>query len=205
MKNKETAISSSRYGLIWSSKKEEIVNLEKKKWNLANLIGQTIPPPNPHLVWLSYHIWQFIWANPARQDMAESNSNFVTVIHIHRCFAPKDFHVTFTSFIIPMKINRWDLFTSFKTTKIIKNIQNDYSSMGFVCYCITGVLLYGPPGCAKTMLVRAAATSCHVTFLAISGAQLYSPYVGDSERKIAEVGNWFMSITMFTKVSTVYF
>jgi len=52
-----------------------------------------------------------------------------------------------------------------------------------------GVLLYGPPGCAKTTLVRAAASACHVTFLAINGAQLYSPYVGDSERKIAEVSS----------------
>ncbi len=50
-----------------------------------------------------------------------------------------------------------------------------------------GVLLYGPPGCAKTTLVKAAASACHVTFLAISGAQLYSPFVGDSERKLAEV------------------
>lgn len=50
-----------------------------------------------------------------------------------------------------------------------------------------GVLLYGPPGCAKTTLVRAAASACHVTFLAVSSAQLYSPFVGDSERKIAEV------------------
>ena len=56
----------------------------------------------------------------------------------------------------------------------------------------SGVLLYGPPGCAKTLLVRAAATACHVTFLAISGAQIYSPFVGDSEKKIAEVlGFWF--------------
>ncbi|XP_060579642.1 ATPase family gene 2 protein homolog B-like isoform X2 [Ruditapes philippinarum] len=50
-----------------------------------------------------------------------------------------------------------------------------------------GVLLYGPPGCCKTTLVRAAATSCHSTFLSISGAQLYSPYVGDSEKLISEV------------------
>ena len=52
-----------------------------------------------------------------------------------------------------------------------------------------GVLLYGPPGCAKTLLVRAAATACHVTFLAVSGASVYSPFVGDSEKKIAEVGS----------------
>lgn len=50
-----------------------------------------------------------------------------------------------------------------------------------------GVLLYGPPGCCKTTLVRAAATSSHATFLSLSGAQLYSPFVGDSERMITEV------------------
>lgn len=50
-----------------------------------------------------------------------------------------------------------------------------------------GILLYGPPGCCKTTLVRAAATSCHCTFLSLSCAQLYSPYVGDAERLIREV------------------
>ncbi|XP_070543566.1 ATPase family gene 2 protein homolog B-like [Ptychodera flava] len=50
-----------------------------------------------------------------------------------------------------------------------------------------GVLLYGPPGCCKTTLVKAAASACSATFLAISGAQLYSPYVGDSEKYIAEI------------------
>ena len=50
-----------------------------------------------------------------------------------------------------------------------------------------GILLHGPPGCAKTSLVRAVASSCHVNFLAISGAQLYSPYLGEAEKKIAEV------------------
>ena len=50
-----------------------------------------------------------------------------------------------------------------------------------------GVLLYGPPGCCKTTLVRAAATACHTTFLSVSGAQVFSPYVGDAERFISEV------------------
>ncbi len=57
----------------------------------------------------------------------------------------------------------------------------------------SGILLYGPPGCAKTTLVRAAATACQVTFLAISGAQLFSPFVGDSERKLAEVGGNYVN------------
>lgn len=51
----------------------------------------------------------------------------------------------------------------------------------------SGVLLYGPPGCAKTTLVKAAATSAHCAFLSVSGADLYSPYVGDSEKTLAQV------------------
>ncbi|XP_060780285.1 spermatogenesis-associated protein 5-like protein 1 isoform X2 [Neoarius graeffei] len=50
-----------------------------------------------------------------------------------------------------------------------------------------GVLLYGPPGCAKTTLVKAAASSSHCSFLTLSGAELYSPYVGDSERALAQL------------------
>lgn len=51
----------------------------------------------------------------------------------------------------------------------------------------TGVLLYGPPGCAKTSLVRAAAARCRAVFLSVSAADIYSPYVGDAERMVAEV------------------
>lgn len=51
----------------------------------------------------------------------------------------------------------------------------------------SGVLLYGPPGCAKTTLVKAAANSSHCAFLSVSGADLYSPYVGDSEKALAQL------------------
>ena len=53
--------------------------------------------------------------------------------------------------------------------------------------CPRGVLLYGPPGCCKTTIVRAAATATNATFIALNGAQMYSPYIGDSERLITEV------------------
>ncbi|XP_060734464.1 spermatogenesis-associated protein 5-like protein 1 isoform X1 [Tachysurus vachellii] len=52
---------------------------------------------------------------------------------------------------------------------------------------VRGVLLYGPPGCAKTTLVKAAASSSHCSFLTLSGAELYSPYVGDSEKALAQL------------------
>lgn len=50
-----------------------------------------------------------------------------------------------------------------------------------------GILLYGPSGCAKTTLVKALATSCHCSFLSVSGADLFSPYVGDSEKILSQV------------------
>lgn len=39
----------------------------------------------------------------------------------------------------------------------------------------------GPPGCSKTSLVKAAATSAGASFVALSAADLYSPLVGDAE------------------------
>ncbi|PNF38587.1 hypothetical protein B7P43_G03982 [Cryptotermes secundus] len=50
-----------------------------------------------------------------------------------------------------------------------------------------GVLLYGPPGCAKTSLACALASAMNVTFLSVSAADLYSPYVGDAEKSIGEL------------------
>jgi transitional endoplasmic reticulum ATPase len=45
-----------------------------------------------------------------------------------------------------------------------------------------GILLHGPPGCSKTMLVRAAATASHANFFHLSGADIFSCYIGEAER-----------------------
>ncbi len=50
-----------------------------------------------------------------------------------------------------------------------------------------GVLLYGPPGCGKTYLVRALAGSGQANVLAVKGAELLSKWVGDSERAVREL------------------
>lgn len=50
-----------------------------------------------------------------------------------------------------------------------------------------GILLYGPPGCSKTMLVKALATESDYNFLAVKGAELISMYVGESERATRDV------------------
>ena len=50
-----------------------------------------------------------------------------------------------------------------------------------------GVLLYGPPGCGKTMIARAIATSLSSSFFSISAAAVFQMYLGESERVIREL------------------
>ncbi|KAK3263412.1 hypothetical protein CYMTET_27778, partial [Cymbomonas tetramitiformis] len=45
-----------------------------------------------------------------------------------------------------------------------------------------GVLLYGPPGCSKTMLARAVASESKLNFLSVKGPELFSKWVGESEK-----------------------
>lgn len=47
-----------------------------------------------------------------------------------------------------------------------------------------GVLLYGPPGCGKTMLAKAVANACKANFIYVKGPELLSKYVGDSEKAV---------------------
>lgn len=50
-----------------------------------------------------------------------------------------------------------------------------------------GVLLYGPPGCGKTFVVRALAGSGRVSVHAVKGAELMDKWVGSSERAVREL------------------
>jgi len=50
-----------------------------------------------------------------------------------------------------------------------------------------GILLFGPPGCSKTLLARAVASEAKLNFLAIKGPELYSKYVGESEKAVRDL------------------
>lgn len=50
-----------------------------------------------------------------------------------------------------------------------------------------GILLYGPPGCGKTLLARAVATESEANFISIKGPEVFSKWVGESEKAIREV------------------
>jgi len=63
--------------------------------------------------------------------------------------------------------------------------QNKYREMGISAP--RGVLMYGPPGCCKTMMAKALATESNLNFLSVKGPELLSMYVGESERAIRDL------------------
>lgn len=50
-----------------------------------------------------------------------------------------------------------------------------------------GILLYGPPGCGKTLVARATAGECNAKFHSIAIADILDMYIGESERKLQAV------------------
>ncbi|RUS34506.1 hypothetical protein BC938DRAFT_480039, partial [Jimgerdemannia flammicorona] len=50
-----------------------------------------------------------------------------------------------------------------------------------------GVLLWGPPGCGKTLLAKAVANESHTNFISVKGPELLNKYVGESERGVRQV------------------
>ncbi|XP_018650139.1 putative aaa family ATPase [Schistosoma mansoni] len=50
-----------------------------------------------------------------------------------------------------------------------------------------GILLHGPPGCSKTMFVRALATECQLPLIAVQASRIFGRYVGDSERNMRRI------------------
>ena len=50
-----------------------------------------------------------------------------------------------------------------------------------------GILLYGPPGNGKTLIVKALASQSNLNFISVKGPELLSKYVAESERSVREL------------------
>ncbi len=53
----------------------------------------------------------------------------------------------------------------------------------------SGVLLYGPPGCGKTLLAKAVANETEANFIAINGPEIMNKFYGESERRLRKIFN----------------
>lgn len=50
-----------------------------------------------------------------------------------------------------------------------------------------GLLMFGPPGCSKTMIAKALATETNLNFISIKGSDLFSMWVGESEKAVSQL------------------
>jgi SpoVK/Ycf46/Vps4 family AAA+-type ATPase len=50
-----------------------------------------------------------------------------------------------------------------------------------------GILLYGPPGCGKTMIARAIAGECKAAFISVGISEVLNMWMGESERNLAQL------------------
>ena len=73
------------------------------------------------------------------------------------------------------------------TTAIVDPIKSPelYANVGITAP--TGVLLWGPPGCGKTLLAKAVANESRANFISVKGPELLNKYVGESERAVRQV------------------
>jgi len=62
---------------------------------------------------------------------------------------------------------------------------NSYKKLGITPP--KGILLYGPPGCSKTLIARALATETRLNFFAVKGPEIFNKYVGESERIVRDI------------------
>ena len=71
-----------------------------------------------------------------------------------------------------------------------------------------GILLYGPPGTGKTFLAKAVAGELSLPFFAVTGADLFGKYVGESEKNVRrlfrEIRKNDLSVVFIDELETIF-
>jgi ribosome biogenesis ATPase len=70
------------------------------------------------------------------------------------------------------------------TLSVLEPIRNPEKFQALGIPLPAGVLLYGPPGCGKTLLAKAIANESGANFISVKGPELLDKYVGESERSV---------------------
>ena len=93
----------------------------------------------------------------------------------------------------PVPTTTWDMVGAMSTIReglqdaILGPIKNPELYAGFGRERPQNILLWGPPGCGKTLIAKAVANDANASFVLINGPELMNKYVGESERAIREL------------------
>ena len=97
---------------------------------------------------------------------------------VHRLLMPREDKVTFAD------VGGLDDIKSAIRKRIILPFQKPSLFERFKKRIGGGILLYGPPGCGKTLLARATAGECAARFFNVTISDILDMYIGESERKL---------------------
>ncbi|CAL1372506.1 unnamed protein product [Linum trigynum] len=70
---------------------------------------------------------------------------------------------------------------------VVQSIKNPKLYQHFGVSSKTGILLFGPPGCGKTLMAKAAANEAEANFIHVKGPELLNKYVGESELEVRKL------------------
>ncbi|CAL1389388.1 unnamed protein product [Linum trigynum] len=70
---------------------------------------------------------------------------------------------------------------------VVQCIKNPKLYEHFGVTSKTGILLFGPPGCGKTLMAKAAANEAEANFIHVKGPELLNKYVGESELEVRKL------------------
>jgi len=98
---------------------------------------------------------------------------------------------TFDDLVVKEKPNvKWDQVVGLEQAKraikeaIVYPVQRpDLFPLGWP----RGILLFGPPGCGKTLLAAAVATEIDATFISVDAASIMSKWLGEAEQNVARL------------------
>ncbi|MEM2106012.1 MAG: AAA family ATPase [Candidatus Bathyarchaeia archaeon] len=107
--------------------------------------------------------------------------------------ATEDAKSSYEELVITEKPNvKWDEVVGLESAKkavkeaIVYPVQRpDLFPLGWP----RGILLFGPPGCGKTLLAAAVATEIDATFISIDAASIMSKWLGEAEQNVAKLFN----------------